>query len=180
MNKISILPVLFSAFFLMPTFYGSSELTPREEDEQSSVEVAFEENDAEGEEAYAFNSSGSEEELPRYQGRGIILQNLTGGNLENLRILGVFRKDESQPFIPENTTEVMLRFLASSEEVMLPCSSLSFSLEVYAGNFDEEASHSLDVIRDGRAVSIFDVHGEEFPESTKTIRLSVALVGGAN
>lgn len=129
---------------------------------------------------HVFNVSGTNDEHARYGGRNIILRNSTGESLDSYRILAMFTIDPSLPVMPGNTTQSVLQFTSSDDDVVLPVDHFNFSLVVYSGNFEDSDESPLDMIREGRANHVFMLDGEQLEDETRTVRITVssAVVSG--
>lgn len=122
---------------------------------------------------HIFNVCGTNDEHARYGGRNIILRNSTGQNLSSYRILVMFLIDPSSPVTPGNTTQSVLQFANSDDEVVLPVDHFNFSLVVYSGNFEGSDESPLNMIREGHVNHVFMLDGEELADDTRTVRITV-------
>lgn len=109
---------------------------------------------------------------PRLPGLlSISLLNATGHSLSNYRIIAMVRKNIHEPFVPGNVTESVWRFVAESDEVVLPLLNLAFTLVIYRGGFDD-IKPDRDVIDSDTSEHVFMLDGEELDVDVRSLRLT--------
>lgn len=102
-----------------------------------------------------FNVETSEEE--HAYGSAVVLENRTGKNASDIKVLWMHQIDPEGDCVPGNVREQVLSFVEGDDPVALPVAHFRFTLVVYKEEFLAEAN-DRDAL--SSATSIFEYHGD--------------------